>query len=165
MIFDTLDQLEMYIPVLPAIRVIADTLDHDELYDKAPGKYSTRDSKVNYTISEYVTGTADKPFEYHRDHTDVMIMLSGQELMSTSWRELKNQSQAFDTKADVGFFQAEPITVLQAAQYLDGDYVTGKILTIFGNGDMTEEMIRKIRSRASAVRYNRQWNREMPVGE
>ena len=116
MIFDTLDQLEMYIPVLPAIRVIADTLDHDELYDKAPGKYSTRDSKVSYTISEYMTGTADKPFEYHKDHTDVMIVLSGQELMSTSWRELKNQSQAFDAKADVGFFQAEPISVLQAAQ-------------------------------------------------
>ncbi len=116
MIFDTLDQLETYIPVLPALRVIADTLDHDELYDKAPGKYSTRDPKVTYTISEYMTGSADKPFEYHLEHTDVMVVLSGQELMSTSWRELKNQSESFDKKADVGFFQAEPVSVLQAAQ-------------------------------------------------
>jgi len=116
MVFDTLDQLEMYIPLLPAIRVVADTMDHDELYDKAPGKYSTRDPKVTYTIYEYMTSAADKPFEYHREHSDVMIVLSGQELMSTSWRELKNQSQAFDAKADVGFFQAEPVTVLQAAQ-------------------------------------------------
>lgn len=116
MVFDTLDQLEMYIPVLPAIRVVADTMDHDELYDKAPGKYSTRDPKVSYTIYEYMTSASDKPFEFHRDHSDVMIVLSGQELMSTSWRELKNQSQAFDAKADVGFFQAEPVTVLQAAQ-------------------------------------------------
>ena len=66
MIFDTLDQLETYIPVLPALRVIADTLDHDELYDKAPGKYSTRDPKVTYTISEYMTGSADKPFGFPR---------------------------------------------------------------------------------------------------
>lgn len=116
MVFDTLDQLEMYIPLLPAIRVVADTMDHDELYDKAPGKYSTRDPKVTYTIYEYMTSPADKPFEYHREHSDVMIVLSGQELMSTSWRELKNQSQAFDSKADVGFFQADPVTVLQAAQ-------------------------------------------------
>ena len=116
MVFDTLDQLEMYIPLLPAIRVVADTMDHDELYDKAPGKYSTRDPKVTYTIYEYLTSAADKPFEYHREHSDVMIVLSGQELMSTSWRELKNQSQAFDSKADVGFFQADPVTVLQAAQ-------------------------------------------------
>ena len=116
MVFDTLDQLEMYIPLLPAIRVVADTMDHDELYDKAPGRYSTRDPKVTYTIYEYMTSATDKPFEYHREHSDVMIVLSGQELMSTSWRELKNQSQAFDAKADVGFFQAEPVTVLQAAQ-------------------------------------------------
>ena len=116
MVFDTLDQLEMYIPLLPAIRVVADTMDHDELYDKAPGRYSTRDPKVTYTIYEYMTSAADKPFEYHREHSDVMIVLSGQELMSTSWRELKNQSQAFDPKADVGFFQADPVTVLQAAQ-------------------------------------------------
>ena len=116
MVFDTLDQLEMYIPLLPAIRVVADTMDHDELYDKAPGRYSTRDPKVTYTIYEYMTSATDKPFEYHREHSDVMIVLSGQELMSTSWRELKNQSQAFDAKADVGFFQAEPVSVLQAAQ-------------------------------------------------
>ena len=116
MVFDTLDQLEMYIPLLPAIRVVADTMDHDELYDKAPGRYSTRDPKVTYTIYEYMTSDADKPFEFHRDHSDVMIVLSGQELMSTSWRELKNQSQAFDARDDVGFFQAEPVTVLQAAQ-------------------------------------------------
>ncbi len=116
MVFDTLDQLEMYIPILPAIRVIADTMDHDELYDKAPGKYQTRDPKVTYTISEYLTSAADKPFEYHKSHSDVMIVLSGQELQSTSWRELKNQSTSYDEKADVGFFQAEPISVLQAAQ-------------------------------------------------
>ena len=116
MIFDTLDQLEMYIPLLPAIRVIADTMDHDELYDKAPGKYTPRDSKITYTISEYMTSTADKPFEFHKEYSDVMIILSGQELMSTSWRELKSQSQAYDEKSDVGFFQADPITVLQASQ-------------------------------------------------
>ena len=116
MIFDTLDQMEMYIPVLPALRVIADTLDHDELYDKAPGSYKTRDPKVTYTISEYMTSAADKPFAYHLNSTDVIVVLSGQELLSTSWRELKNQSTSYDPKADVGFFQAEPLTVLQAAQ-------------------------------------------------
>ncbi len=116
MVFDTLDQLEMYIPILPAIRVIADTLDHDELYDKPAGSYTTRDPKVTYKIIEYMTSSADKPFEFHKDHSDVMVVLSGQELMSTSWRELKKQCETFDSKKDVGFFQAEPISVLQAAQ-------------------------------------------------
>ena len=116
MVFDTLDQLEAYIPVLPAIRAVADTMDHDELYDKAPGKYSTRDPDVTYTISEYLTSSADKPFQYHKDHSVVEIVLSGQELMSTSWRELKKQSLSYDKEADVGFLEGEPLSVLQASQ-------------------------------------------------
>ena len=116
MIFDTLDQLEAYIPVLPALRTVADTMDHDELYDKAPGKYSTKDPDITYTISEYLTSSSDRPFEYHKDHTVVVIILSGQELLSTSWRELKKQSLSYDREADIGFLEGEPISVLQAAQ-------------------------------------------------
>ncbi|MBO4393304.1 MAG: YhcH/YjgK/YiaL family protein [Spirochaetales bacterium] len=116
MVFDTLDQLEMYIPVLPSIRLIADIMDHDDLYDMAPGSYKTKDSKVTYKILEYMTSAADRPFEYHKDHSDLMVVLSGQELMSTSWRELKNQSISYDQKTDTGYFNAEPISVLQASQ-------------------------------------------------
>ena len=116
MVFDTLDQLEMYIPVLPSIRLIADIMDHDDLYDMAPGSYKTKDPKVTYKILEYMTSAADRPFEYHKDHSDLMVVLSGQELMSTSWRELKNQSISYDQKTDTGYFNAEPISVLQASQ-------------------------------------------------
>ncbi len=116
MVFDTLEQLEMYIPVLPAIRLIADIMDHDDLYDMAPGSYKTKDPKVTYKILEYMTSSSDRPFEYHKDHSDLMIVLSGQELQSTSWRELKNQSISYDEKTDTGYFNAEPISVLQAAQ-------------------------------------------------
>ena len=35
-------------------------------------------------------------------------------------------------------------SVIQAAQYLDGDYVTRKLLTIEGDGDMADEMIEKM---------------------
>ena len=116
MVFDTMDQLEMYIPILPAIRLIADIMDHDDLYDMAPGSYKTKDPKVTYRITEYLTSSADRPFEYHKDHSDVIIVLSGQELLSTSWRELKNQSISYDEKTDTGYFNAEPISVLQASQ-------------------------------------------------
>ena len=116
MVFDTLNQLEMYIPVLPSIRLIADIMDHDDLYDMAPGSYKTKDPKVTYKILEYMTSAADCPFEYHKDHSDLMVVLSGQELMSTSWRELKKQSISYDQKTDTGYFNAEPISVLQASQ-------------------------------------------------
>ncbi len=115
MIFDTLDQLEMYIPLLPALRVIADVMDHDDVYDKEPGTYTTYDSKVSYTVMEYKTSLS-RQFEFHKAHTSVQIVLKGQELMSTTWRELKQQCNTFNAAADVGFLDAEPISVLQATQ-------------------------------------------------
>lgn len=116
MVFDTLDQIEMYIPILPALRLVADIMDHDDLYEMKCGSYKSRDSHVEYTISEYVTSSADKPFEFRADHSEVHIVLRGQELMSTTWRELKNQSEVYDKKSDIGFFQGSPITALQATQ-------------------------------------------------
>lgn len=35
-------------------------------------------------------------------------------------------------------------TILQGAQYLSGDYVTEKILTVLGDGDKTEEVLKEI---------------------
>lgn len=115
MIFDTLDQLEMYIPLLPALRVVADVMDHDDVYEKEPGTYSTYDKKVSYTVMEYRTSQS-RQFEFHKDHTSVQIVLKGQELMSTTWRELKRQCENFNSTSDVGFLDAEPISVLQATQ-------------------------------------------------
>ena len=115
MIFDTLDQLEMYIPLLPALRVVADVMDHDDVYEKEPGTYSTYDKKVSYTVMEYRTSQS-RQFEFHKDHTSVEIVLKGQELMSTTWRELKRQCENFNSTSDVGFLDAEPISVLQATQ-------------------------------------------------
>ena len=116
MVFDTLDQLEMYIPILPALRLVADIMDHDDLYEMQCGSYKSKNSKVTYTISEYVTSAVDKPFEFRKDLSEVHIVLKGQELMSTTWRELKNQSESYDAKNDIGFFQAAPVSVLQATQ-------------------------------------------------
>ena len=116
MVFDTLDQLEMYIPVLPSIRLIADIMDHDDLYAMPCGTYRTKDDKVSYTISEYMTSASDRPFEYHTNCSVLMIVLKGQELLSTSWREMKKESLSFDKTKGNGFLQGEPISVLQATQ-------------------------------------------------
>lgn len=116
MIFDTLENLEMYIPVLPQLKTIAEAMDHDNVYELAPGKYKTPNENVSYEICEYTSSASDKPFEFHKNTTVVEIVLSGCELMSTTWRELKDQASAFDKKTDTGVFPSEPVTVLQAAQ-------------------------------------------------
>lgn len=131
MIFDTLENLEMYAGVLPQLKTIAQAMDHDNVYELEKGKYTTPDPKVTYEVCEYTTNASDKPFEFHKNTSIVEIVLSGRELMSTTWRELKDQASAFDKKTDTGIFPADPITVLQASQgrfavFLAGEpYKTG----------------------------------------
>jgi len=127
MIFDSLDQLEMYIPLLPALRVVADVMDHDNVYDKECGTYSTYDGNVSYVVSEYRTSSGGKQFEFHKNHSYVQIVLCGQELMSTTWRELKGQCDHFNASSDVGFTDAEPISVLQATQGRFAVFFSGEL--------------------------------------
>lgn len=134
MIFDILENLEMYAAVVPQLKTVASAMDHDEIYDKAPGKYSTFDPHVTYRVMEVTPTTADVPFVFHKKQTVVSIVLSGAELASTTWRELKNQA-SYDSRTDTGFFQAEPISVLHQAQgrfavFLPGEpYKTGVAYT------------------------------------
>lgn len=116
MIFDILGKLEMYIPSLPKLRTVIDAMDHDDVYDKDKGKYSTPDPDVTYEISTYTPSSSEKPFVFHKRHTTVEIVLSGSELLSTTWRELKNEALAYDEKTDTGVFTAEPLSVFHGAQ-------------------------------------------------
>ncbi|MCR5760570.1 MAG: YhcH/YjgK/YiaL family protein [Sphaerochaetaceae bacterium] len=116
MIFDILGKLEMYIPSLPKLRAVIDAMDHDDVYDREKGSYTTPDPDVTYEITTYTPSSSDKPFVFHKKHTTVEIVLSGTELLSTTWRELKNEALAYDSKTDTGVFTAEPISVFQGTQ-------------------------------------------------
>lgn len=114
MVFDNLDNLEMYIPVLPALRQIIDIMDHDDLYEKKNGHYETKNPKVSYNIMSYDTKSTDAPFEFHKKNTDVQIVLFGKELLSTSWRELKSISEPYNEKDDYCLVHdIEPISALE----------------------------------------------------
>ena len=147
MVFDTLDQLEMYIPVLPSIRLIADIMDHDDLYEMPCGTYRTKDEKVYYTISEYMTSASDRPFEYHTNESTVMIVLKGQELLSTSWREMKKESLSFDKEKGLGFVQGEPISVLQATQGRFAVFFPGELFksgVAMGESSLVKKVVFKV---------------------
>ena len=116
MIFDTLENLEMYIPMVPKIRVVADSMDHDEIYDKPRGRYTTYDKDVTYEVQEGFTCDAASPFTVHKHQSVVCIVLSGHELESTTWRELKDEASAYDSKTDTSMFVAEPLSAIQGAQ-------------------------------------------------
>lgn len=116
MVFDTLENMEMYIPLTAKLRTVIDAMDHDDVYNLPRGKYKTPDPDVSYEVATYTTSVADIPFEFHKKTTIVQVVLDGSELVSTTWRELKDQTQVFDDKNDTGFFVAEPISVFTACK-------------------------------------------------
>ena len=148
MIFDILEKLETYIPVVAKLRVVADSMDHDEIYDKAPGKYTTYDKDVTYEVQEITTTSAQTPFLVHKNHTVVSIVLSGTELASNTWRELKDEAKVYDPKTDTGMFMAEPISAIQSSQgrflvFLPGEpYKTG---VSSGTGESVKKVIFRIK--------------------
>lgn len=148
MIFDTLDKLEMYIPLVPKLKAVAEAMDHDNIYDKEKGKYTTPDPDVTYEVQEVTTSVSDVPFIVHKKHTVISIVLSGVELASTTWRELKDQAIAFDAKTDTGLFQAEPISALQSAQGRFALFFAGepyKTSVALGESQRVKKVIFRIR--------------------
>ena len=116
MIFDTLANLETYAATVPQLRTVAQAMDHDNVYDAAPGHYTTPDPNLEYEVLVYKTQPGNGQFEFHKHHTYVEIVLEGNELMSTTWRELKDTAQVYSSSNDTGFFNSEPLSVLRASQ-------------------------------------------------
>ena len=117
MLFDSLDNLELYYPEVPRMQTVVEIMDKGDVYGMEPGSYQTKDPKVRYIISEYETDSKEKPYEIHRRATDVQIMLEGEELMSVSWREaVKEADKPYDKESDVQYTTGEPLAVWHAAR-------------------------------------------------
>lgn len=116
MLFDTLENLELYVPVLPKLRKVIEIMDRGLPYDAEPGSYTTDDPDVRYIVSAYMSSAESKQFESHRKETDVQIVLEGQELMALTWRELAGQATPYDEEKDCVFLDGEPTVVIQATQ-------------------------------------------------
>lgn len=142
MIFDTLSNLELYVPVVPQLRTVIEAMDHDNVYDLPKGHYTTPDPAVTYDVVEIVGTDAKVPFHFHKHKTIIEIVLSGKELQSTSWREMCHQCDVYNKNTDIGLFNAEPISALQGAQGRFAVFLSGEPYKT-GVSDGSEEIIRK----------------------
>ena len=67
------------------------------------------------------------------------------------------------TRSKIVNVSEEVQTVIQSASYLDSDYVTKKILTLFGDGDKAEEVLKNMES-DDISRFNNGENEEEGSG-
>lgn len=116
-----------------------------DVHDIASGAVTATQIKAAY---EPINSKADEwEYEVHQ-FIDGVLALTGIEDNPTFTR-----SKIVNANEDIG-------VVLQAAQYLDDDYVTEKILAILGDADRTQDMLKLMDSKA----LDRFASPEIPAG-
>ena len=79
-VFDTLDNLELYKPIKAELQHVIDIMDRSLPYDQTPGEYKCPENdKVSYKVDAFLTG---KGFEYEpvREKLTMEIILEGEGL-------------------------------------------------------------------------------------
>ncbi|MDY5931110.1 MAG: hypothetical protein SPJ34_03665 [Candidatus Ornithospirochaeta sp.] len=84
-VFDTLDELESYRSVFPAMDGIADVMDHSLPYDQGPGEYDAAGHDgLKYIIDTHLSSDKGFEAEKHEGKKVMEIVLEGEEMVSFS---------------------------------------------------------------------------------
>lgn len=110
MIFDTLNHLSDYLPLMPQLATVLEVLNQPDFMNKAAGRYETNNPAVRFNIDEYQTLSQPKDFEFHKKYADVQIMLQGEELHHIARRDDITCVHHFDEEKDIAFFDTLPIS-------------------------------------------------------
>ncbi len=88
-IFDTLENLELYCSISSNFQAVIDTMDRHLPYDQSPGSYSVKENgKVKYKIDAYLTSNGGKIEALSSASWGVYIILEGQEICSFDERSV-----------------------------------------------------------------------------
>lgn len=115
MLFDTLENLELYLPVLPELQAVIEVMDKGDVYTMKDGVYPTSNPEVSYRIDSYQSGAEGTPYLIHRKTTVLMILLEGEELESLTWREAAKDATPYDSATDQCTCDGDPLVVIHAA--------------------------------------------------
>lgn len=115
MIIDRLENLPLYIPVLPQLRDVAAILKSDG-FDALPlGSHTTDDPTLRYNIMRYETSSKEaERYEVHRREADVQFILTGRERMDAAAKEGFVTTEAYDEAKDAFFGTGQRIASYHA---------------------------------------------------
>ena len=109
MIFDTLNHLSDYLPLMPDLSEVIKILQQPDFANKPAGRYETDNPAVRFNIDEYETVQQPKAFEFHKKYADVQIVLQGREIHHTALRDDVLAIKDFDEQRDIAFFDSLPV--------------------------------------------------------
>lgn len=85
MIYDTIDRLSFYEPLLPGIRLVKGFLESPDIPEIANGRYDLDGENLYASIESYYTHPVDiSRFEAHRRYIDLQILVEGRHIVTKS---------------------------------------------------------------------------------
>ena len=83
MIFDTLSQLETYVPVVPAMAHVITVMDRSLPYERKDGTYACdEDESVTYRVMSAMSSSGGFEFEVKAGEGALIVALDGEEVVS-----------------------------------------------------------------------------------
>lgn len=117
MIFDKVDNLSIYYPVIPQLEEAVRLIKSGEI-SLVKGGHETDTEGLHYNVAEYTTITGDKEYEIHRREIDVHVLFEGTEKILSAPRELEKEAGPYDEAGDASMVQGrENATSLMTPGY------------------------------------------------
>lgn len=86
MIFDVIERLELYAPIIPGLRDVAKEMQREDFISREDGTYYT-DSGIRYFLQSFQSDPDKDKYEVHEKFIDVQIVLSGREMLKATTYE------------------------------------------------------------------------------
>ena len=100
MIFDSINNLQIYLPLNPLFRIVYEFIKNNDLAALPKGKVNLSNG-VYAMVNEYETKAFQETFiECHRKYIDIQVMVSGAEQIGICHRSECKVSAAYDEKED-----------------------------------------------------------------
>ena len=103
MIFDKIENVMRYAPMIPDLAVIAGFIDGNDVASIAPGSYEINDS-VFVNVEEYAPGD-NALFEAHREYIDLQYLVAGNEEIDFINIDDALTEREYDASIDAGFYR------------------------------------------------------------
>lgn len=152
MVFDTLENLEIYIPLVPHMKAVVEEMDRGDVYRKAPGVYTTPDPAVTYEVAELQATTKAGPYLFHKHRTEVLVVLEGADLLSLAWRENQDLLISYDKESDTGEVDGDPIAVFQGEEGRFAVFFPGEPHRIGVSSTGERDLVRRVAFRIEEER-------------
>ena len=127
MIFDNLENLDLYAGVIPQLKDIIKLLENGDIeYEK--GSYTTDIKGVRYNVAEYLSKDQDEApeFEFHKKEIDLQIMLEGEEIIDGASRDAAKYADDYNAETDCSMVETIENNFIHLVKDMFVIYLTGE---------------------------------------